>query len=616
MSSKAQKRHLTFALAGNPNCGKTTLFNALTGSSAYVGNWPGVTVEKKVGRLQYGDNTIEIIDLPGVYSLVPYSPEEALAGNYLKQEKPDLIINIVDASNLERNLYLTTQLMELGIPMVVVLNMMDIVEHRGDRIDCGLLSALLGIPVVPLSASKASGLPTLLKVATETARKPAVYRRIAKPDTTCRDPDLALAEARYRYIGRITAKAVKKHNSSAKSVTERIDAVVTNRFLAIPLFFLTVLLIFWITFGAVGSFLVGAVEHFISGCLSPAVQKGLRAVGASVWVRGFIVDGVIAGLGAVLKFLPQILLLFLLLSLLEDSGYMARAAFIMDAPMRKIGLSGRAFVPLLMGFGCTVPAVMGTRILENEKDKRLTVLITPFMSCSAKAPVYSLFIASFFVGARPLVMFLLYLFGIIMGILSALLFKNSVLKGEPAPFVMELPDYRMPTPQNVWVHVKRRMNDFLQKAGTTVFAATVIIWLLQSLSPNLRMITDSSQSILAAIGRQIAPLFTLCGFGSWKAAVALLTGLVAKESIVSTMSVLNPGNLTDALQADFTPLSACSFLIFVLLYTPCVAALGAIRRETGSLKWMAVSAGYQLITAWYASALFYQCAILLQRLFP
>jgi ferrous iron transporter FeoB len=614
MSSEAKKRHLTFALAGNPNCGKTTLFNALTGSSAYVGNWPGVTVEKKSGRLQYGDDTMEIIDLPGVYSLAPYSPEEALAGDYLRKEKPDLIIDIVDASNLERNLYLTTQLMELGIPMVIALNMMDVVEHRGDRIDCGLLSALLGIPAVPLSASKGSGLSALLKAAAETARKPAVSRRIAKPDAACRDPDLELAEARYRYIGKITGKAVKKHDSAAKSVTERIDAFATNRYFAIPLFLLTVMLIFWITFGPAGSCLVNAVENLISGRLSPAVQAGLRAAGASVWVRGFVVNGVIAGVGAVLKFLPQILLLFLLLSLLEDSGYMARAAFIMDAPMRKIGLSGRAFVPLLMGFGCTVPAVMGTRILESEKDKRLTVLITPFMSCSAKAPVYSLFIASFFVGARPLVMLLLYLFGILMGILSSLLFKNSVLKGKPAPFVMELPDYRLPTLKNVWLHVKRRMNDFLQKAGTTVFIATVIIWLLQSLSTDLRMIADSSQSILAAVGRLIAPVFTLCGFGSWKAAVALLTGLVAKESIISTMSVLNPGNLTAALRTDFTPLSACSFLIFVLLYTPCAAALGAIRRETGSLKWTAVSAIYQLFTAWYASALFYQCALLLQRL--
>jgi ferrous iron transport protein B len=615
MSNKEKSKQLTFALAGNPNCGKTTLFNALTGSSAYVGNWPGVTVEKKSGRMQYLNHTIDLIDLPGVYSLEPYSPEEALAGNYLLREKPDLIINIVDASNLDRNLYLTTQLMELNIPMVIALNMMDVVERKGDHINCSLLSVLLGMQVVPISASKKDGLDALLKAAVEATQKPAVYHHITKPDRTSRDPEMELADARFRYIGNLTRKAMNKHAVTSKSITERIDAVATNRIFAIPVFFLTIMLIFWLTFGSVGSGLVYGVEYLISGHFSPMVNAALSGAGASVWVHSLVVDGIIAGVGAVLKFLPQILLLFLLLSLLEDSGYMARAAFIMDAPMRKIGLSGRAFVPLLMGFGCTVPAVMGTRILESEKDKRLTVLITPFMSCSAKTPVYSLFIAAFFVGARPLVMFLLYSLGIIMGILSALLFKNSVLKGEPAPFVMELPDYRLPTMNSVWIHVGRRMKDFLQKAGTTVFIATVIIWFLQSLSVNFHMTADSSQSILAAGGRLIAPVFTLCGFGSWKTTVSLLTGLVAKESIVSTMSVLYTENLTAALQANFTSLSACSFLIFVLLYTPCAAALGAIRRETGSLMWTAASAVYQFATAWYVSALFYQCAILAAKLF-
>jgi ferrous iron transport protein B len=615
MNNLEISKHLTCALAGNPNCGKTTLFNFLTGSAAYVGNWPGVTVEKKSGSVRYQDYTIDIVDLPGIYSLVPYSPEEALAGDFLRKETPGLIINIVDASNLERNLYLTTQLMELNIPMVIALNMMDVVERRGDKIDCGVLSSLLGVQAVPISASKGEGIPRLLQAAVAAAKKPAAHHRIANPGVFSRDPDMELAEARYRYIGGITQKAVKKRDITSKSITDRIDAVATNRFLAIPLFFLTILLIFWLTFGTVGSFFVNYVENLISRYLSPMADAALNSAGASAWVRSLVVEGVIAGVGAVLKFLPQILLLFLLLSLLEDSGYMARAAFIMDAPMRKIGLSGRAFVPLLMGFGCTVPAVMGTRILESEKDKRLTILITPFMSCSAKTPVYSLFIAAFFVGTRPLVMFLLYSFGIIMGILSALLFKNSVLKGEPAPFVMELPDYRMPTPKSVWLHVERRMKDFLQKAGTTVFIATVIIWLLQSFSTDFRMIGDSSQSILAAVGRQIAPLFSLCGFGSWKTTVALLTGLVAKESIVSTMSVLYTQNLTPALLANFTPLSACSFLIFVLLYTPCAAALGAIKRETGSLKWTFVSAVYQLITAWYVSALFYQCGSLAIKFF-
>jgi ferrous iron transport protein B len=615
MNAQNQQRHFTFALAGNPNCGKTTLFNALTGSTAYVGNWPGVTVEKKSGTVKYEENVIDIIDLPGIYSLDAYSPEEALTGKYLAEEKPDLIINIVDASNMERNLYLTTQLMELNIPIVIALNMMDVVNIRGDSIDCGLLSLLIGPAVVPISASKGEGLAALLAAAYRAARKPAGYHRVSRPRADCRDPETELADARYRYIGNITKKAVKKHSREKKSVTEKIDSIATNRFLAIPVFLLLIFFIFYITFGSVGSFLVRGVEYILTACISPSVRSSLVFLGASDWARGLVVDGVIAGVGSVLKFLPQILLLFLLLSLLEDSGYMARAAFIMDAPMRKIGLSGRAFVPLLMGFGCTVPAVMGTRILESQKDKRLTILITPFMSCSAKTPVYSLFIAAFFVGYRPLAMFLLYFFGIVIGLLSALLFKNSILKGEPASFVMELPDYRRPTVKTVWLHVERRIKDFLVKAGTSVFIATVVIWLLQSFSIELKMVSDSSQSILAVVGRQIAPLFTLCGFGSWKPAVSLLTGLVAKESVVSTMSVLYTGNLTAALCTNFTSLSACSFLIFVLFYTPCAAALTTIYREMASLKWTVVAAVYPLLTAWYLSAMFYQCGLLLQGLF-
>ncbi|MGX8701829.1 ferrous iron transport protein B [Caproiciproducens sp.] len=615
MNDRKTTNHYVVALAGNPNCGKTTLFNALTGSTAYVGNWPGVTVEKKSGSARYGGDTLEIVDLPGIYSLVPYSPEEAIAGRFLERERPDLIIDIVDASNIERNLYLTTQLMELNIPLVIAMNMMDVVEKRGDSVDCALLSRLTGIAAVPISASKGEGLSGLLKAADSAAGRPAAYHSIPKPGKDCKDPDTALADARYRYIEAITRKAVKKHSASVKSVSERIDGIVTNRFLAIPVFFLLIFFVFYVTFGSVGSYLVHGVDYLISSCLSPNADEALASAGASPWLSSLIVDGIIAGVGAVLEFLPQILLLFLLLSLLEDSGYMARAAFIMDAPMRRIGLSGRAFVPLLMGFGCTVPAVMGTRILESEKDKRLTILITPFMSCSAKTPIYSLFIAAFFVGSRPLAMFLIYFFGILVGLLSALLFKNSILKGDPAPFVMELPDYRLPTVRTVWLHVRRRVGDFLQRAGTTVFIATVAVWLLQSFTVGLRMTGDSSNSIIAAVGRALAPVFTLCGFGTWKPVVALLTGLVAKESVVSTMSVLYPGSLTDALRANFTTLSACSYLIFVLLYTPCIAALSAVRREMGSLKWTAVTAIYQLVTAWYWSAMFYQCAVLIQNLF-
>ncbi|NLG92869.1 MAG: ferrous iron transport protein B [Clostridiales bacterium] len=607
-----QSFHYVVALVGNPNCGKTTLFNALTGSTATVGNWPGVTVEKKSGTVRYRNETLEIVDLPGIYSLVPYSPEEAIAGNFLKK-KPDLIINIVDASNLERNLYLTTQLMELHIPMVIALNMMDVVKRRGDFIDCALLSKLLKIETIPVAASKGEGLSELLRAASGAVKKPAVYPTIKKP-VGSHDVETALADARYQFIGELTQKAVKKHSASQKSISEKIDAVATNRYLAIPVFLLLILAVFYITFGPVGSFLVRCVDAFLTGWLSPLTNSALTAIGASAGVRSLILDGILAGLGAVLKFLPQILLLFLLLSLLEDSGYMARAAFIMDAPMRKIGLSGRAFVPLLMGFGCTVPAVMGTRILENEKDRRLTILILPFMSCSAKMPVYSLFISSFFAGHRPIAMLLIYFSGMVMGLLSALLFKNSILKGEPAPFVMELPDYRFPTAQTVWLQVERRIRDFLQKAGTTIFIATVVIWLLQRFTVDLRMTSDSSCSILAEVGRRIAPLFALCGFGDWKSAVSLLAGLISKESVISTMSVLYPGKLEIALQSNFTPLSACSFLIFVLFYTPCVTALAAVRRESGSLRWMALSAAYQFAAAWYLSAMFYQCALLIQHL--
>lgn len=616
MKQNRTEHPLVFALAGNPNCGKTTLFNALTGSTAYVGNWPGVTVEKRSGRTSFAGQAVQIVDLPGIYSLNPYSPEEAIAGRYLSAQKPDVIINLVDASNLERNLYLTTQLMELEIPMVVALNMMDVVNRRGDRIDCALFSALLGIQVVPVSASHGRGLDRVLAAAVAAAGRPVRYHHIPKPAAGGKDPETVLADLRYRYLEGLTSQAVKKRVGNVRSATERIDRIATHRVLAIPVFLLAILAIFAVTFGPVGSFLVNGVDYLLFSCLSPFTETMLRTAGVSVWVRRLVIDGILAGMGAVLRFLPQILLLFLLLSLLEDSGYMARAAFIMDAPMRRIGLSGRAFVPILMGFGCTVPAVMGTRILEHEKDKRLTILITPFMSCSAKTPVYLLFISAFFAGSRPVVMFALYGFGVLMGVFSALLLKNSVLKGEPAPFLMELPDYRMPTPQSVWLHVKQRMMDFLQKAGTAVFAATVLIWLLQSVTPDFRMTSDSGQSILAAGGRAIAPLFLLCGYGKWEPAVALLTGLVAKESIVSTLNVLYSSGLNAALQTNFTRLSACSYLIFVLLYTPCAAALSTIRRETGSVKWAAASAFYQFATAWYCSALFYQCGLLVSRLFP
>lgn len=613
MNVMEQIRMPVFALAGNPNSGKTTLFNRLTGSSAEVGNWPGVTVERRSGTACDHDFCARIVDLPGIYSLTAYTPEEGIAGNFLEKGRPDAVINVVDAGNLERNLYLTTQLLETGTPVVVAMTMADVAAHRGDLIDYSLLQTLLGVPVIPVRASKGEGTGALLRAARLAAEKPQGRRHPDFKAHTGNDPDLEEAETRYRYIESVLSKAVRR-SGKGRGLTEKIDRIAAGRITAIPLFFLLVLSVFLITFGPPGAALVRWMTELIR-LLSTLLGGFLNAVGAAPWLRSLLLNGVLSGIGAVAAFLPQILLLFLLLSLLEDSGYMARAAFIMDAPMRKIGLSGRSFVPLLMGFGCTVPAVMGSRILESEKDRRLTILITPFLSCSAKLPVYALLAGVFFPGRQALALLLLYGLGIMAGLGSAFLFKKSILKGEPDAFLLELPDYRMPTWDNIRRHVGRRIRDFLQRAGTTVFAATVVVWVLQFLSPDLRAAENSSLSLLAAAGRMIAPIFTLCGFADWRAAVALLTGLVAKESIVGSFGVLLAPNPAAGLQQVFNPLSACSFLIFTLLYTPCSAALAAIRRETGSWKLCLFSAFWQFAAAWYTSALFYQCASLIGRLF-
>ena len=608
-----QIRMPVFALAGNPNSGKTTLFNRLTGSSAEVGNWPGVTVERKTGTACDHDFRARIVDLPGIYSLTPYTPEEGIAGNFLAKSRPDAVINVVDAGNLERNLYLTTQLLETRTPVVVAMTMADVAARRGDFIDYELLQTLLGVPVIPVRASKGEGTDALLHAARLAAEKPQGRRHPVFSSRAGTDPDLEEAETRYRYIESVLSKTVRR-SGKGRGITEKIDQIAAGRITAIPLFFLIVLSVFLVTFGPPGASLVHWMTDLIR-LLSMLLSGILTAAGTAPWLRSLLLDGVLSGIGAVAAFLPQILLLFLLLSLLEDSGYMARAAFIMDAPMRKIGLSGRSFVPLLMGFGCTVPAVMGSRILESEKDRRLTILITPFLSCSAKLPVYALIAGAFFPGQQALVLLLLYGLGIAAGLGSAFLFKKSILKGEPDAFLMELPDYRMPTWDNIRRHVGRRIRDFLQRAGTTVFAATIVVWVLQFLTPDLRAAENSSLSLLAAAGRTIAPVFKLCGFADWRAAVALLTGLVAKESIVGSFGVLLSPNLAAGLRQVFTPLSASSFLIFTLLYTPCSAALAAIRRETGSWKLCLFSAFWQFAAAWYCSALFYQCASLLGRLF-
>lgn len=680
------KKTFRIALAGNPNCGKTTLFNKLTGSSQYVGNWPGVTVEKKEGSVKYRDFELKLVDLPGIYSLSPYSPEEIVTRNFLIDEDPDLIIDIVDATNIERNLYLTTQIMELGVPMVVALNMMDVVEKNGDKIDIKKLEEQFHIKFIPISANKGIGTDVLLAQAAELSASgnhgkaiPHIYsgalervlgqieealsgtyppgphshskehlrwtavklfegdrltteqlklansaeqnvrhiRGSIDPGPNM-DQEMMIADQRYKFICSVCETAIQRAQPrGVLTLSDKIDSIVTNKYLAIPIFLGAILVIFAITFGPIGAFLSDGVAYFIEEILSPGVSNLMINLGASPWAESLVVGGVIAGVGAVVSFLPQILLLFFLLSILEDSGYMARAAFITDKLLRKIGLSGRAFVPMLMGFGCTVPAVMGTRILENKKDKRLTILITPFMSCSAKMPVYSMFILAFFTGNKPLIIFSIYMLGIIVAVLTALLFKNTILKGEPAPFVMELPPYRMPSVLSLWLHVWERLKDFLTKAGTVLLGASIVVWFLQSFSPSMQLVQNSSDSILAAIGTFIAPIFTLCGFGNWQASVSLLTGLVAKESVVSTMSVLyqGGGDITSSLQAAFTPLSAYSFMIFVLLYTPCIAALAAIRREMESTKWTLITVLYQLGIAWFASALFFQVGTLIMNLF-
>ena len=669
------------ALVGNPNCGKTTLFNALTGSNQYVGNWPGVTVEKKEGEARLGDVRFTVVDLPGIYSLSPYSMEELVARRFIIEEQPDAIIDIVDATNLERNLYLTMQLLELERPVVLAVNFMDEVEKNGDVIDCARLSARLGVPVVPISARDGINIDRLVQEAhrqmhTGLTVEPddlyddfthAIHHRVGDlihdrayakgipahwaaikllggDEEVARDLELdretldridaiaaeyeassplgdretLLADSRYRFVERVVRASVQRKSREGRpSLTERIDAVATHKYLAIPLFLSMMLLVFLATFSGPGAWLSDGIAWFVEEVLCPGVSGWLAALHAPGWLSGLLVDGLIAGVGGVLTFLPMIALLFLFLSMLEDSGYMARAAFVMDRTLRHFGLSGKAFIPMLMGFGCTVPAVMGARTMENEKDRRMTILLVPFMSCGARLPIYGLMTAAFFPRWGGLIVFGLYLLGPVMAILSGLILKRSVFQGEPAPFLLELPPYRMPTLKNIWLHVWERVRDFLTRAGTIIAAMSVVVWFLQSFGADLRMVEDTSDSILALVGGLLAPVFAPMGFGVWQAAVALLTGLIAKEAVVSSMSLFYGFSLTDyaaagaAMAATFSPAAAVAFLVFCALYTPCVAAIATIRREMNSLSWTALALVWQLGTAWLASFAVYQLAQLL-----
>ena len=665
-------RTMKVALAGNPNCGKTTLFNALTGSNQYVGNWPGVTVEKKEGTAHLGDRAITVVDLPGIYSLSPYSMEEIVARDFIIGEGPDAVIDIVDATNLERNLYLTVQLLELERPLVLALNFMDEVKARGDQIDVERLSKELGVPVVPITAKTGEGLDELLQVAHRqmhlgvtyepddlyddfthdihhrmgelihdyayAANLPAHWASIKllegdgivakalnlpagvqnkldaiiaeyEASSALGDRETLVADSRYRYIERVVrASVVKGKGSEGPTLTEKIDRIVTGKYTALPLFLCAMLVMFVITFGPFGSWLQDGVSALID-LFSGWLEGALSAAGAPDVLISLACDGIISGVGGVLSFLPQIALLFFFLSFLEDSGYMSRAAFIMDRLLRRFGLSGKAFIPMLMGFGCSVPAIMGARTMENEKDRRMTILLIPFMSCSAKLPVYGLLSAAFFGPWAGLVVFGLYVIGMAVGILSGILFKHTLFSGEPAPFVLELPPYRFPSMENIATHVWQKVKGFLVKAGTLILAMSIVLWLLQSFDFSLHMVDDAANSMLGTLGALIAPVFAPLGFGFWQAAVALLTGFIAKEMVVSSLSMFYGFSLTAAGTAvaaamtGFTPLSAFSMLVFILLYVPCVAATSTMAKELGSAKWTAFSVCWQIGVAYVVSLL-------------
>ncbi len=650
---------LTYALVGNQNSGKTTLFNQLTGSNQHVGNFPGVTVDRKDGEIRGHSNTL-VTDLPGIYSMSPYTSEEIISRNFVLNEKPRGIINIVDATNIQRNLYLTMQLLEMDVPMVIALNMMDEVTGNGGSIDVNKMEELLGVPVVPISAAKNQGVDELITHALHVAHfqeKPmrqdfcdenesggAVHRALHavihlihdhadKAGIPVRfaaskllegdkrivhqleldlneketlehialqmenerglDRSAAIADMRYSYIKNVCRQTVHKpHESKERVRSQKIDALLTGKYTAIPFFILIMAGVFFLTFNVIGAFFQSLLENGIDS-LTALADSALTSLGTNEVLHNLIIDGVFAGVGSVLSFLPVIVTLFLFLSLLEDSGYIARVAFVMDTLLRKIGLSGRSIVPLLIGFGCTVPAVMSTRILPSERDRKMTILLTPFMSCTAKLPIYAFFTAAFFPGRGGLIMTALYAGGIIIGILAALLYRKTLFKGEPVPFVMELPNYRLPSVRNTAQLLWEKAKDFLERAFTVIFLATIVIWFLKSFSPTFNFTEDSSKSMLAYIASLLEPVMRPLELGDWRICTSLISGVMAKESVVSTMEILFNGEITAAL----TPLAAASLLVFSLLYSPCIAAVASVKRELGA-KWAAALVVWQCAVAW------------------
>ena len=660
---------MIFALAGNQNCGKTTLFNALTGANQHVGNFPGVTVDQKIGVIRGTEH--QVVDLPGIYSIRPYSEEEVVTRDFILKQKPDAILNIVDATNLERNLYLTLQLLALRVPMVIALNMMDELHGNGGSVDVKKMSELLGVPVVPISAVKHEGVSELVDTLIRTAKgnllpkvidfcpdgavhrcihavshliedhaeKVGVSRRfcaiklmeddqdffqmlqlsqnekellehsvIEMERETGLDRNAALADMRYNFIESVCEKCVVKAKESKEHRRSvRIDKVLTHRIWALPVFVGLMGLIFYLTFEVFGAYLSDLLAYAIDG-LTILVDNALTQYGINPIVHSLIIDGIFAGVGSVLSFLPLIVVLFFFLSILEDSGYMARVAFVMDKLLRKIGLSGRSFVPMLIGFGCSVPAIMATRTLSSERDRKMTIILTPYMSCSAKIPIYSVFAAAFFPGYEVLAMVALYFGGMLVGVLAALIMKSTAFQGKPVPFVMELPNYRFPAFRSVLLLMWEKAKDFLQRAFGVIFVITILIWFLQNFDLRLNVVDDSAQSILASVGKFVAPIFAPLGFGDWRMVTALVSGFTAKEAVVGTFGVIlgvSNEQLTEALHQLFNLRSACSFLAFTLLYTPCVAAVATIRREMNS-GWKTLGIVLmQCVVAWLVAWLVY-----------
>lgn len=677
-----KSKKLSIALAGNPNCGKTTLFNEITGSKQHVGNWPGVTVEKKEGKYKK-DKEMTIVDLPGIYSLSPYSAEEIVARNYIVEEKPDVLINIIDGTNIERNMYLTLQILETGIPTVVALNMMDEVESSGTKIDIDKISKALGVKVVPIVARNGKNIDLLMnevkKVSKEKNKELNIYSKdvedfladilsqindndnlnqrvnprwrsiklleedpieseklssdmknkiepiVSKANEKLNgDAEGEIADQRYKFISNVVSKSVqkqvKKDGSRVETTSDKIDKILTNRIIAIPAFLAIMYGLFKITFGegplGIGVWLQTIVGDFWDGPLTETILTSLQNMGASEWSLSLVGDGILAGLGGVISFLPQILVLFLLMSILEDSGYMARVAFVMDKLFRRFGLSGKSFIPLLMGFGCSVPAVMASRTLENERDRKITIAITPFMSCGAKLPIYLMFAATLFADSnQTLVVYSVYMLGLVVAVISALILSKFVFKGEASNFIMELPQYRIPTLRSVFIHAWEKVKGFVIKAGTIILGSTILIWFLSNF--NLGGMCEMEDSILATIGRSIQWIFAPLGFGNWKASVAVVTGWIAKENIVSTFGVLY--GASDAIAeaamegsaaipgvaAAFTKAAAFSYMAFNLLCMPCFAAVGAIKKEMGNWKDTLKTIGFQMLTAWIVAFIVY-----------